>query len=207
MKILAIDSSAGLSVALTQDSTLVAQITRTDHGVQGELTADFIHQMLMDANWSVADISDVVIGVGPGPYTGLRVGIVTAQVFAYARNLPIHAVCSLDALGYAAGRDCVAVTDARRKELYFAQYDGGKRIGQPAVSKPDALAKKFPTAHFVGPGVQLYPELINGESRQLQASDLSAAFAMGLAEPVALAPMYLRKPDADEPAPRKPVSL
>lgn len=205
MKILAIDSSAGLSVALCDDSTVVAEITRNDHGVQGELTADFVSQVLDQAGWSVDDITDVVVGVGPGPYTGLRVGIVTAAVFAHARNIPVHAVCSLDAIGFSAGGDCVAVTDARRKELYWAHYVDGVRQSEPMVSKPAELLQIHPTAVFVGPGALLYPDVVTGTQTALNASALALAFALGKAHEVELAPMYLRKPDADEPAPRKQV--
>lgn len=206
MRLLAIDSSAGLSVALHDGSQPVASITRNDHGVQGELTADFIRQALAQANWDVAEITDVLVGVGPGPYTGLRVGIVTAQVFAHARKIPIHAACSLDAIGHAFGSGCIVVTDARRKELYWAQYQAGQRTSQPQVSTPSDLLAQFPTGVFVGPGVELYPEVIKGESLQLHAADLADAFVHGHTQPVELAPMYLRKPDADEPTVRKQVS-
>lgn len=205
MKCLAIDTSAGLSVGLTDGANPIVSITRTDHGVQGELTADFIQRALNQANWSVAEITDVVVGVGPGPYTGLRVGIITAQLFAHARKLPIHAICSLDALGFADGDDCVTVIDARRKELYFAEYRNGQRCTEPGVMKPNELANKYQGTKFVGPGVEIYPELIEGKNAQLNAVDLAAAFANGIAQPVKLAPMYLRKPDAHEPAARKPV--
>lgn len=206
MKILAIDSSAGLSVALHDGAQPVVTITRNDHGVQGELAADFIREALAQAKWDVSEVTDVVVGVGPGPYTGLRVGIVTAHVFAHARKIPIHAVCSLDAIGHAFGSDGIVVTDARRKELYWAQYRTGQRTGEPQVSKPSDLLAQFPTSVFVGPGVELYPDVIQGQSLQLHAADLADAFVCGNAQPVELAPMYLRKPDADEPAIRKQVS-
>jgi tRNA threonylcarbamoyl adenosine modification protein YeaZ len=205
MKILAIDSSAGLSVALHDGQKVVSEITRNDHGVQGELAADFIAQLLHKAAWSVDELTDVVVGVGPGPYTGLRVGIVTASVFAHARTLPIHAICSLDAVGHNYGGECIVVTDARRKELYWARYEAGKRISEPEVLKPAELLTRFPTSIFVGPGVSLYPDVISGNDVVLSAGDLADLFAKGSASEVPLAPMYLRKPDADEPGARKSV--
>ena len=205
MKILAIDSSAGLSVALHDGQKIVYEITRNDHGVQGELAADFIAQVLHTAAWSVDELTNVVVGVGPGPYTGLRVGIVTASVFAHARGLPIYAMCSLDAVGHNYGGECIVVTDARRKELYWAQYEAGKRISEPEVLKPAELVAKFPKATYVGPGVSLYPDVISGNDLVLSAGDLADSFIQGSAIEVPLAPLYLRKPDADEPATRKSV--
>lgn len=206
MKILAIDSSAGLSVALHDGENVVASITRNDHGVQGELAADFVHEVLEQASWSTADVTDVVVGVGPGPYTGLRVGIVTATVFGHARKIPVHGVCSLDAIGFAHGGDCIAVTDARRKELYWAKYENGRRVGDPSVSTPADLIAAHPSSQFVGTGVVLYPDIVSGEEVALEAANLATAYAHDNAIEVAVSPMYLRKPDADEPAPRKQVT-
>ena len=206
MKILAIDSSAGLTVGLHDGNKPVISLTRDDHGVQGELAAEFIQQALIQANWSVDSITDVVVGVGPGPYTGLRVGIVTAAMFAHARRIPIHGVCSLDAIGHAHAGKCIAVSDARRKELYWAEYESGRRIGHPQVSTPAELVRQHPDAMFVGPGVDLYPDVVSGKNLALQAVDLADLYASGNALLVEVAPMYLRKPDADEPAPRKQVT-
>jgi tRNA threonylcarbamoyl adenosine modification protein YeaZ len=205
MKILGIDSSAGLSVALHDGISTVVSITRNDHGVQGELAADFISDALAQAGWEVNELTDVVVGVGPGPYTGLRVGIVTASVFAHALKLPIHAFCSLDAVGHAQKKDCIVITDARRKELYWARYESGRRVTEPQVAKPAELMAAHSGENFVGPAANLYPDVISGEHSELHAADLADLFARGLAQEVELAPMYLRKPDADEPAPRKQV--
>ena len=207
MKILAIDSSAGLSVALHDGEKVIVSVTRNDHGVQGELTADFIAQALEQAAWKPSDITDVVVGVGPGPYTGLRVGIVTALVFAHARKIALHAVCSLDAIGFASGKECIVVTDARRKEVYWAKYENGQRVSEPQVTKPADLVAQFPNAHFVGPGADLYPDVLTGQSAELHAADLAQACSQGLTEVLEASPLYLRKPDADEPAPREQVSL
>ena len=116
MKVLAIDTAVGISVALHNGHSVVAEATRVEHGVQGELTTVMIAELLQQAGWTPADLTDVVVGVGPGPYTGLRVGIVTATVFGHARGIPVHGVCSLDAVGHDADGDCIVVTDARRKE-------------------------------------------------------------------------------------------
>lgn len=213
--ILAIDTSvaisislvngAGVEIALANDvAPEIHNVTIDESGSQGELTAWYIEGALRNLGISVDDIDEVVVGVGPGPFTGLRVGIATGEVFAFARGIPVIGVCSLDAIGYAAQRECVVVTNARRKELYWARYDvTGRRVEGPAVDFPAVIADKFAGQEFVGPGVEIYPELINGENISLHASDLVLAFRTHKAESLPISPLYLRAPDAVEPAPRK----
>jgi tRNA A37 threonylcarbamoyladenosine modification protein TsaB len=129
---------------------------------------------------------------------------VTAAVFAHAREISIHGICSLDAVAFDFAKPCVVVTDARRKELYWARYDG-LRVGEPQVSKPEALAAQFPESEFVGPGAKLYPDYISGNVMELKAGSLARLFASGSAQLVDVSPMYLRKPDAVEPTIRKSV--
>lgn len=204
MNVLAIDTSVGVSVAILRSNGEVTQSQAADHGMQGELTAELISQVIIGSGIEISEISDVVVGVGPGPFTGLRVGLVTAAVFAHARNLPIHGICSLDAIAYDYAKPCVVVTDARRKELYWASYDG-KRTSEPQVSKPEALLAQFPNSEFVGPGALLYPDFVTGEVIDLRASSLAKLFVSGSAQLVDVTPMYLRKPDAVEPTTRKSV--
>ena len=204
MNVLAMDTSVGVSVALLRSDGELTQSQTVDHGMQGELTAELISQAVADSGLEISDITEVVVGVGPGPFTGLRVGLVTAEVFAHARNIPIHGICSLDAIAFDYAKPCVVVTDARRKELYWARYDG-KRIGEPQVSKPEELLAQFPDSEFVGPGSQLYPDFISGKLLELKAGSLAKLFAAGAAQLVDVSPMYLRKPDAVEPTTRKSV--
>ena len=198
------DTSVGVSVALLRSDGELTQSQTVDHGMQGELTAELISQVVADSGLEISEITEVVVGVGPGPFTGLRVGLVTAEVFAHARNIPIHGICSLDAIAFDYAKPCVVVTDARRKELYWARYDG-KRIGEPQVSKPEELLAQFPDSEFVGPGSQLYPDFISGKVLELKAGSLAKLFAAGAAQLVDVSPMYLRKPDAIEPTTRKSV--
>ena len=114
----------------------------------------------------------VVVGMGPGPFTGLRVGITFAHTFALAREIPIIGVCSLDAIDIKQSEYTVAI-DARRKEIYWAKYKDGVRISGPAVSKPAEVAD------FV---IDQYPNL--HKLVLLSASQ-------NITEP-----MYLRRPDA-----------
>ena len=204
MNVLAIDTSVGVSVAILRSSGELTQSQAVDHGMQGELTAELISQVVADSGLEISEITDVVVGVGPGPFTGLRVGLVTAAVFAHARNIPIHGICSLDAIAFDYAKPCVVVTDARRKELYWARYED-KRIGEPQVSKPEELLAQFPDSDFVGPGAQLYPDFISGKVSELKAGSLAKLFVSGNAQLVDVSPMYLRKPDAVEPTTRKSV--
>lgn len=204
MNVLAIDTSVGVSVAILRSSGELTQSQAVDHGMQGELTAELISQVVADSGLEISEITEVVVGVGPGPFTGLRVGLVTAAVFAHARNIPIHGICSLDAIAFDYAKPCVVVTDARRKELYWARYED-KRIGEPQVSKPEDLLAQFPDSEFVGPGAQLYPDFISGKVSELKAGSLARLFASGTAQLVDVSPMYLRKPDAVEPTTRKSV--
>lgn len=204
MNVLAIDTSVGVSVAILKSDGELTQSLAVDHGMQGELTADLISKAVTESGLEINEITDVVVGVGPGPFTGLRVGLVTAKVFAHAREIPIHGICSLDAIAFDYASPCIVVTDARRKELYWARYDG-MRIGEPQVSKPEAIMEQFPAAEFVGPGAQLYPEVISGQVMELKAGSLAKLFAAGSVQLVEASPMYLRKPDAVEPTTRKSV--
>jgi tRNA threonylcarbamoyl adenosine modification protein YeaZ len=178
MNVLAIDTSVGVSVAILRSNGELTQSQAVDHGMQGELTAELISQVVADSGIEISEITDVVVGVGPGPFTGLRVGLVTAAVFAHAQNIPIHGICSLDAIAFDYAKPCVVVTDARRKELYWARYED-KRIGEPQVSKPEDLLAQFPDSDFVGPGAQLYPDFISGKVSELKAGSLAKLFATG----------------------------
>jgi tRNA threonylcarbamoyl adenosine modification protein YeaZ len=204
MNVLAIDTSVGVSVAILRSKGELTQSQAVDHGMQGELTAELISQVVTESGLEISEITDVVVGVGPGPFTGLRVGLVTAAVFAHARNIPIHGICSLDAIAFDYAKPCVVVTDARRKELYWARYED-KRIGEPQVSKPEDLLAQFPNTDFVGPGAQLYLDFISGKFSELKAGSLAKLFVSGNAQLVDVSPMYLRKPDAVEPTTRKSV--
>lgn len=204
MNVLAIDTSVGVSVAILRSGGEVTQSQAIDHGMQGELTAELVSKVITDSGTKIQEITDVVVGVGPGPFTGLRVGIVTAVVFAHARNISIHGICSLDAIASDYAKPCIVVTDARRKELYWAQYEG-VRIGEPQVSKPEVIASQFPDSKFVGTGALLYPNYISGTVMELKAGSLAQLFVSGSAQLVDVSPMYLRKPDAVEPTIRKSV--
>jgi tRNA threonylcarbamoyl adenosine modification protein YeaZ len=137
----------------------------TEHGFA-------ITELVAKALEICAKPDQVVVGMGPGPFTGLRVGITFAHTFALARAIPVVGVCSLDAIDIAESQYTVAI-DARRKEIYWASYKDGKRIAGPAVSKPQDVQD------FI---IDQYPDL------QKLVALISS---QNITEP-----MYLRRPDA-----------
>src|SRR5687767_15516068 len=128
----------------------------------GEHLAPLIARAMREAGIVRQDLTAIAVGVGPGPFTGLRVGLVTARTLGFVLELPVYGVCSLDVLAVEAVQtgsvdgDFVVATDARRKEVYLASYDDtGRRLDGPAVLRPAAAATELPTA---GEGPRLYPE-------------------------------------------------
>ncbi len=153
-----------------------------------------------------------MVGLGPGPFTGLRVGLVTAATMADALGVPAYGVCSLDAVGEG---DRVVVTDARRKEVYWARYAGGARVEGPAVERPADLAGRLDAgARLVGAGAVLHRDAFDGAVVDDTAVHPSAPALVRLAADRVLAgapsepltPLYLRRPDAVAPEASKKVT-
>jgi tRNA threonylcarbamoyl adenosine modification protein YeaZ len=179
-------------------------------------------QTLADAGRSVDEITAVIAGTGPGPFTGLRIGLVTARTFAFARGIPVFGVCSLDAMAHQAwleasddlGRSLVVATDARRKEVYWAGYDvtpaGVLRRGAPMVAKAEAIADEVRGLPVAGRGAVLYADWFGPQVGPLDVSagalaDLAVRRLSAGEELAPADPMYLRRPDAMPLAPRKQV--
>jgi tRNA threonylcarbamoyl adenosine modification protein YeaZ len=167
-----------------------------------ELLTPAVRDVLAEAGVAMADLDAVVTGLGPGPYTGLRVGIVTAAAFGDARGLPVHGVCSLDAVGTGARS---VVTDARRKEVHWATYDdAGQRLTGPGVDRPEDA----PVADPVMGDVRFAERL----GREVTVADVTTAGLVRAAAPLLgrpplpLEPLYLRRPDAVPNVTRKAVS-
>jgi tRNA threonylcarbamoyl adenosine modification protein YeaZ len=148
--VLAVDTAtpavtAGV-VELTADAVLM-RAARVEHDARkhAELLMPAVQAVCADAGTTLRGIDAVVVGVGPGPFTGLRVGMVTAAALGDALGVPVHGVCSLDAIAVdAAGEGpLLVVTDARRREVYWAAYDAaGTRVDGPHVQGPAALADR-----------------------------------------------------------------
>lgn len=213
-----------MTVALHDGGQPLAQLLTVDAHRHSELLVPAISKVIADAGASRADLTAVAVGVGPGPYTGLRVGIVTARVLAAALGIPVYGVCSLDVI--AADTECagpfLVATDARRREVYWARYDADRvRVAGPAVSAPaDVPDRGLPIA---GEGASLYP-LVLGDgvgptypaaatlcrlvaaALESGAPESGARGPGGLAELLPPDPLYLRRPDAREPGAPKRVS-
>lgn len=206
--VLAIDTSSDMGVGLAAGDTVLAVRRDDDRRAHVEHLTGLIGQALTEAGLGLAEVTDIVVGMGPGPFTGLRVGIATAETLAWANGTPVHGICSLDVVAYEHAQaarpdeEFVVASDARRKELYWAQYaPDGSRIGQPRVSPPEAL----PDLVVVGPGADVYPAVHRGRpARGPRTVDPGLLARIGLDLPtVGDQPLYLRRPDAVAPTTRK----
>ncbi|MFI9580998.1 tRNA (adenosine(37)-N6)-threonylcarbamoyltransferase complex dimerization subunit type 1 TsaB [Streptomyces sp. NPDC052236] len=208
MLLLAVDTATpAVTAALHDGSSVVAESSRVDARRHGELLLPAVDRVLAEAGVKLDAVTAVVVGVGPGPYTGLRVGLVTASTFASALGVPVHGLCTLDGLAYASGLDepFVVATDARRKEVYWARYDGARaRVGEPAVDRPADIAERLSGLPVVGAGALLYPEAFPDARgpEHVSAGALAALAAGKLAageDFLPPLPLYLRRPDAQVP--------
>jgi tRNA threonylcarbamoyl adenosine modification protein YeaZ len=212
--LLAFDTAtAAVTVAVRDDERVLAEVTRVDARRHGELLAPSITEALAGAGAARDDVTAVAVGVGPGPYTGLRVGLVTARVLGAVLGVPVVGVCTLDviargAAAAAGGREFLVATDARRQEVYWARYSGeARRLTGPSVASPASLDPTVPAA---GEGPWLYPEAFSDPigPRYPAASllaDLAAERLVVNAPLLPARPLYLRRPDAREPGPPKRV--
>src|SRR6202047_2713854 len=115
---------------------VLAERVSIDARAHAERITPNVLAALADAGRSMADLGAVVVGCGPGPFTGLRAGMATAAAYGHALGIPVHGVCSLDAIGVRTTGDVLVVTDARRREVYWARYRDGIRTGGPGVNAP-----------------------------------------------------------------------
>jgi tRNA threonylcarbamoyl adenosine modification protein YeaZ len=215
-------ATPAVSVALHDGERVISAAFAVDARRHSELLTPMIAKVMADAGVARGDLGAVAVGVGPGPYTGLRVGVVTARVLGSVLGLPVPGVCSLDimAASVGPGREFLVATDARRKEVYWARYDAAcRRVAGPAVSQASSIPEATDLA-VAGAGGQLYPEAFAevigpaypdaGTLCGLVARSLAvpspAAASSGLPPLLAAEPLYLRRPDAREPGPPKRVT-
>lgn len=236
MLLLALDTSAAVSAAVHDGERVLAERTTHDPRRHAELLVPSIDEVLAEAGRRRGDVSAIAVGVGPGPFTGLRVGLVTARTLGLALGVPVHGVCSLDALalqavraadlnGTALNGDLLVATDARRREVYWARYSaphpGGSddglplRVAGPEVARPAAVP--VDGARCVGRGALLYAEHLPGAGEPPDAGPLDPQ-AGAVADVVAVRlaaggagllppdPLYLRRPDATPAGERKRVT-
>jgi tRNA threonylcarbamoyladenosine biosynthesis protein TsaB len=202
-------SSAAVTVALAHpvSGEILASSTTVDALRHGELLAPAIASALSAAGCTPRDLTRIAVGVGPGPFTGLRVGLVTARTMADVLGIEIAGVCSLDILARQSSLALpVAVaTDARRKEIYWALYDGPaadgsrRRLEGPAVDKPAEVAHVLSGLPVIGRGAVLYADALGVADADVveypSAEVLAAGVATATLDVVAPEPLYLRRPD------------
>lgn len=194
--------SAGVVSRSDSGLTVLAERVTVDARAHAEQLTPNVLAALHEAGAAVDDLDAVVVGCGPGPFTGLRVGMASAAAYGHALAIPVHGVCSLDAIGIDASDtagEVLVVTDARRREVYWARYRGGVRVDGPAVNAAadvpadaDAVAgSPEHAALFALPRrAPVYPS----------PGGLVRAVGEWAGEPAPLVPMYLRRPDATPPA-------
>ncbi|MEX2972903.1 tRNA (adenosine(37)-N6)-threonylcarbamoyltransferase complex dimerization subunit type 1 TsaB [Streptomyces sp. C184] len=229
MLLLALDTATpAVTVALHDGSGVLAESRQVDARRHGELLLPAVDRVLAEAGRKLDAVSDIVVGVGPGPYTGLRVGLVTAATFGAVLGVPVHGLCTLDGLAHAAGltEPFIVATDARRKEVYWARYEPGTpsgepgtpsrpvtRLTEPAVDRPADIADEVAGVPAVGAGALLYDTVFTGVRRDGPEHQSAAALAALAAQKLAAGeellppqPLYLRRPDAQVPANYKVVT-
>ena len=193
---LAIDTSTDVRVGLAADGAVLASSAVTDPRAHAEQLMPLIERTLADADRRLADVTQIVVGVGPGPFTGLRVGVVTAHTLGFVLGVPVRGVCSLDAgaAGHEAAGEFVVVSDARRREVYWRRYGAdGTPLGEPQVTAPDAV----PALPVAGAVPDHAPALTATGPARLDPGVLAARWET--LAPAGDEPYYLRQADATVP--------
>ena len=197
--------------------SVLAEARHDDPRRHGEVLPPLIQQILASAAVAISDVGSIAVGVGPGAYTGLRVGLATAEALALATGADVHGVVTLDAFAFGSGRTepFAMVTDARRREVFLAEYDDWRSpSGAPVVLTPDAARVRLDQLSTAGGSVVApagTPALPGIEVAV--CSPLSARDTCGVAvdrlqrgmELVAVRPLYLRTPDVTPAAATKSV--
>lgn len=213
MLVLALDTSTpDLIVGVVDSDTgdTRAETIIEDTRAHNEQLTPTVQKTLLDANLSFSDIDAIVVGCGPGPFTGLRVGMVSGAAFGDALGIPVYGVCSLDAIAHNIGArnipHALVATDARRREIYWATYRSGERDQGPDVIAPASIqiSGAVDTISIPEHLVEKLPEeLQNVTMRSGKPAPASlVAVADFSVEPQPLVPLYLRRPDAKEPKPK-----
>jgi tRNA threonylcarbamoyladenosine biosynthesis protein TsaB len=197
--ILALDTSTPAVIAgivRLEDLTVLAERVTVDPRAHAERLTPNVLAALADAGLAMADLDAVVVGCGPGPFTGLRAGMATAAAYGHALGIPVRGVCSLDAIGVRTTGDVLVVTDARRREVYWARYNDGARIDGPAVDAPADVDPGPARAVAGSPEHAALFGLPLSEPTHPTPAGLLAAVPDWTADPAPLVALYLRRPDA-----------
>ena len=225
MLILGIDTATSAIAVGLSDGERTASAHHLDPRGHTEQLAPLVRDLLAREGTSLGALTGVGVGTGPGPFTGLRVGMVTALTMGHALGIPVHGICSLDVLAHQAlcddggggggdhraraGAEVLVATDARRKEVYWASYRVGERpdgvaaplrLTGPAVERPADLPEDLRRMPCAGRGPVLFPDLFPHPVGPL---DVDAGVLAGMAadgvrnrREMPVEPLYLRRPDA-----------
>jgi tRNA threonylcarbamoyl adenosine modification protein YeaZ len=195
--VLAIDTATpAVTAGIVDGGSVLAEHVTLNARAHAERITPNVLAALADAGLTMADLHAVVVGCGPGPFTGLRVGMATAAAYGHALGVPVYGVCSLDAIGGQTTGEVLVVTDARRREIYWARYSDGVRTDAPAVSAP-ADVEPGPARSVAGwPDHAALFGLPCIEPQYPCAAGLVAAVDDWTPQPPSLVPLYLRRPDA-----------
>jgi tRNA threonylcarbamoyl adenosine modification protein YeaZ len=193
---------------------VLAERVTVNARAHGELLMPSVCEVMASAAASLRDLDAVVCGAGPGPFTGLRVGMVTAAALGDALTVPVYPVCSLDAIAYRAGASqaggdsaLLVITDARRGEVYWGRYDSaGVRVDGPHVDRPDDLPRVGVSRVAGTCEVSGLPVVHPQRPDAAALVGVAAAALRSQAPPAPLTPWYLRRPDAVPPGPAKRVT-
>ncbi len=215
--VLAIDTAtpavtAGVVRRGTSGVDVLGERVTVDPRAHAEQLTPNVLGALTDAGLGMADLDAVVVGCGPGPFTGLRVGMATAAAYGHALGIPVFGVCSLDAIGVDTSGDVLVVTDARRREVYWARYRDGVRVDGPAVNPPADVPTDVSAIAGSPDHVALF-DLTRLAPIQPTASGLVRVVDWSVSDgrreatgestwPEPLIPLYLRRPDAKPQAER-----
>ena len=182
---------------------VLAERVTVDARAHAERLTPNVLAALGEAELRMADLDAVVVGCGPGPFTGLRAGMATAAAYGHALGIPVHGVCSLDAIGVRTTGDTLVVTDARRREVYWARYRDGVRTAGPAVSAPADVDPGTAQAVAGSPEHAAMFGLPLCEPVYPTPAGLVAAVSDWSDDPAPLLALYLRRPDAKPLAARR----
>lgn len=205
--VLGLDTSTMVHVGIARGADVLATATVEDRMAHVEQLTPLVRRVVEAAGVGLADLDLIVVGLGPGPFTGLRVGVVTARVLAAALGPTLRGVCSLDVIAAqhattAPAGEFMVATDARRREVYWARYAAdGTRSGGPQVSAP-ALLPRLPV---VGPAADLYADQLLAVDGPRVLDPGTLAVRGPRLPDAGIDPLYLRRPDATEPGRAKSV--
>jgi tRNA threonylcarbamoyl adenosine modification protein YeaZ len=197
--VLALDTSTVVNVGLARGAQVLAAATVADQMAHVEQLMPLVSECVDTAGIRLADIDKLIVGLGPGPFTGLRVGVVTARVLGFALGVELRGICSLDVLAaqfVAASRgEFLVATDARRREVYWARYSpDGVRLERPRVSRPSDV----PPLPVIGPAADLYADQLHAVPGPRAMDPAVLATASATLPDAGREPLYLRHPDATE---------